>query len=39
MSSALLQHIRLLLGIFVLGLVESSWTAIPLRWKAGLLER
>jgi hypothetical protein len=39
MSRAHLQSIRLLLGIFVLGLVISGLTAIPLRWEVGLLEK
>ena len=34
-----LQRIRLLLGVFLLGLVASGVTAIPLPWEVGLLER
>jgi len=34
-----LQRIRLLLGVFVLGLVASGVTAIPLTWEMGVLER
>ena len=34
-----LQRIRLLLGVFLLGLVASGVTAIPLTWEMGVLER
>jgi hypothetical protein len=39
MHRAPLQRVRLLLGIFVLGLISSGLTAIPLRWEVGLLEQ
>ena len=38
MSRVHLQRIRLLLSIFMLGLVASGLTAIPLQWEVGLLE-
>jgi hypothetical protein len=39
MNRAHLQRIRLLLTIFVLGLVASGLTAIPLQWEVALLEQ
>jgi hypothetical protein len=39
MSRADLGRVRWLLGIFVLGLVASGLTAIPLRWELGLLDQ
>lgn len=39
MKPADLRRIRLLLSVFVLGLVVSGLTAIPLQWEVGLLER
>jgi len=39
MNRVHLQRIRLLLGVFLLGLVASGVTAIPLPWEVGLLER
>ena len=38
-NTALTRRIRLLLVLFIIGLVASGLTAIPLEWEVGLLRR
>jgi hypothetical protein len=38
-GTKLIRQIRLLLGLFVVGLVLSGVTAFPLEWELGLLSR
>jgi hypothetical protein len=38
MGARNLRNVRMLIGVFVLGLVLSGLTAIPLQWEVGLLD-
>ena len=39
MNSVLLRRVRMLLGFFMLALLASGLTAIPLQWELGLLDK